>query len=258
MFTCYLLSLLKFMMKKMQGVRQSHQSYSNFSKTFPQDSVVVTSHFEDVKIAFVDIKNEIDIGHGDPSLDSPVEKHGLKKNSRSFRITSCCPTFLITVAGPHIMVSGSVFSDKFIVQHLTPFLSLYVQILQEYHQVQLVQKCLADFTQYYQTLPYTQSSLPLPSRYFPYIPKAVDVPGLKFNHCLIPQDPLRAIFAAWDANGRELIVKYAKTYGEEAHRLLATKGLAPELLHCCDIPGGLKMVIMACIQRQEYCRNVSQ
>ena len=45
---------------------------------------------------------------------------------------------------------------------------------------------------------------------------------------------------------REVVVKFTYRYNEDAHRLLAAEGLAPELYWCEVVPGcrGLKMVVM--------------
>lgn len=59
----------------------------------------------------------------------------------------------------------------------------------------------------------------------------------------LPRDFSRAMF-----NGildkKAVVIKFCSRYGEEAHKVLAELGLAPELHFCIDICGGLKMVVM--------------
>ena len=40
------------------------------------------------------------------------------------RAASCCPAFLVGMAGPNIIVSGAVFADQFIAQTLTDYISI--------------------------------------------------------------------------------------------------------------------------------------
>jgi hypothetical protein len=46
------------------------------------------------------------------------------------------------------------------------------------------------------------------------------------------------------AEGHHVVVKFADTYSERAHRVLAAAGLAPRLHHCKRIEGGQIMVVM--------------
>jgi len=41
-----------------------------------------------------------------------------------FRNASCCPMFLVGVAGPHLAVSGAIFTERFISQRLTDYIYL--------------------------------------------------------------------------------------------------------------------------------------
>jgi hypothetical protein len=47
-----------------------------------------------------------------------------------------------------------------------------------------------------------------------------------------------------EANGCLLVIKFVQQYGDEAHKKLADKKLAPTLHWCAGIPGGLRMVVM--------------
>ena len=89
---------------------------------------------------------------------------------------------------------------------------------------------------------------------------APELPSLKFKYYLDPrigkvevlEDPtvaeMRSLFVAEMALGDnksiEVLVKFAETYCEEAHRLLADSGLAPKLFHCRHVIGDLVMVVM--------------
>lgn len=55
----------------------------------------------------------------------------------------------------------------------------------------------------------------------------------------------RSLYKAQLTDSREIVlVKFCERYNEQAHSLLAEKGLAPQL-HCCvKLKGGVKMVVM--------------
>ena len=46
------------------------------------------------------------------------------------------------------------------------------------------------------------------------------------------------------ANAKPIVVKFTRTYSEVVHKLLASKGFAPELFAVEDLAGGWKMVVM--------------
>jgi serine/threonine protein kinase len=46
------------------------------------------------------------------------------------------------------------------------------------------------------------------------------------------------------ANAKPIVVKFTRTYSETVHKLLASRGFAPELFAVEDLAGGWKMVVM--------------
>ena len=71
----------------------------------------------------------------------------------------------------------------------------------------------------------------------------------KYEGRLTPPDSARAVFkartvASDGSEGREIVVKFAESYSEEAHRMLAAETLAPELLHCERISDEVHFVVM--------------
>jgi hypothetical protein len=55
------------------------------------------------------------------------------------------------------------------------------------------------------------------------------------------------------ADTSEVIVKFTAQYHPEAHRILATKGFAPELHACVPVCGGLFMVVMDLVHGTRAC-----
>lgn len=52
------------------------------------------------------------------------------------------------------------------------------------------------------------------------------------------------VFEATTGDGKAVIVKFSKSYGIDAHNLLANKLLAPAILSCETISGGWTAVVM--------------
>ena len=47
-----------------------------------------------------------------------------------------------------------------------------------------------------------------------------------------------------EADAKEILIKFTRTYSRDVHELLASNGFAPELFAVEDLPGGWKMVVM--------------
>ena len=90
------------------------------------------------------------------------------------REASCCPAFLIGVAGPNIIVSGAVFADQFIAQTLTDYISVIPRLGRNgrsplddagYRVARLfraLKACIEDLDEYYAQL--VQKMTPPPLR----------------------------------------------------------------------------------------------
>lgn len=60
-----------------------------------------------------------------------------------------------------------------------------------------------------------------------------------------PSELRSPLVAKMAKNDKDVVlVKFATTYCAEAHRILADKGLAPQLYHCRRVLGGMYMVVM--------------
>ena len=86
-----------------------------------------------------------------------------------------------------------------------------------------------------------------------YLPNSPLIGHLGFKSRVLFEektDYCRSLFHA-DYGDRPVLVKFCETYGESAHTILATSGLAPELHYCCQILGGAFMVVMDLVQGQD-------
>jgi hypothetical protein len=167
----------------------------------------------------------------------------------------CCPSFLLVGGGAHFFILGAVWTDKFIVQPLVDVgfagdpsvyedgrvykiarifqsLKLAIDTLEEYYHK--INKCknleLKDGNPHPRFFPYPTTF----SEYGTAEPQKV----VEFSYIGGPRaDPTNVTFFAKDSSGRKLAVKFVNRYGVEAHRVLAEKGMAPQLLYCGLLDG---------------------
>lgn len=163
----------------------------------------------------------------------------------------------MSIAGPHIMILGTLLVDMTIVEPLTEMISLgghdlenrVLRVAKIFH---VLAECLADLRTYYAELSPSNLHDADPhcnvKHWLPYI-TSYERTEIRYISRLLPLElyPDRAIFEAERvSDGWPLLVKFVESgrYSADAHRLLADDGLAPRLYHCGKIPGGSTMVVM--------------
>jgi serine/threonine protein kinase len=163
----------------------------------------------------------------------------------------CCPTFLIAAGGPWLVVLGSVFTDKFIVQRLTDIKWMAHSSTEEdnrvYHNARVfvaLRESLTKLQKFYMALqspdhpPPFFTNQPHP-RYFPY-PTSFTERGstTHFKYLTsLEEDSACVTYLAEvvDETGttkdpKEIVViKFVARYGRNVHEFLASKGFAPTL-----------------------------
>lgn len=162
----------------------------------------------------------------------------------------CCPTFIVSISGPWIVIQGAVFTTQAIVDCLTDNLwlgrtraqSRVISLARVFHALRL---SISELTEYYNTLDIP--ALAPDSRYFPHFTSYTAANGervtFRYIRPLEPQDPWGGSFLAVSQtpdgrDDKQLVIKYVDQYGENAHAHLASQGLAPELLHCSLLGNG--------------------
>ena len=114
-------------------------------KVTPDGTVCVAKTHDDFDTVsvIIEVKNEIGDGGCDPlaqaecdyvAIYSAVEVCGsrpsrvpmltLQSQACRVREACCCPAFLIGIAGPYVIISGAVFTDKLIAHTLTDYISI--------------------------------------------------------------------------------------------------------------------------------------
>ncbi|KAL5640693.1 hypothetical protein ACGC1H_001243 [Rhizoctonia solani] len=167
-----------------------------------------------------------------------------------------CPNFLISIAGPWLCVSGAVYLDRVVIQPLTDYIWLGNHPQQDRHLVRVtrlfeaVRRAVSFLKEYYTPLIKPKALLPVERhRDSPYIRSLTNSTGtINFTYMQRLGDPgvIRSVFEAITETGHPIVVKFAQFYNFEAHKLLATHSLAPQLLslHAEPVGGGLVMVVM--------------
>ncbi|KAG9078946.1 hypothetical protein FRC06_008030 [Ceratobasidium sp. 370] len=186
---------------------------------------------------------------------------------KNIRKVSCCPSFIIAIAGPWICILGAVFAEKVIVHPLTEFLWMGRESHDEERLCSLTRtfcalgQSIQGLNKYYQALP-TQS-VEDPGRFFPYICQflAEDNQTVLFSYSeLLALDPVRPVFLATTKSGELIVVKFVRRYNPVAHRALAAKGLAPKLLYDSEdiLECGMRMIVMEYVHAKNLHDYLSQ
>lgn len=163
-----------------------------------------------------------------------------------------------------MVILGAVFIQCPVVQPLTDYIWLGVhpsadeQLLRVAQVLLALRHSLESLDSYYTKLNIpTNADAPTNlARFFPHILSYPGVNGdVRFEYIikLADESPTKAIFKARRVDRRDyIVVKFVQTYNFDAHRLLASHDLAPQLLYPETNEfepvltfGGLKLVVMA-------------
>ncbi|KAF9444365.1 hypothetical protein P691DRAFT_778309 [Macrolepiota fuliginosa MF-IS2] len=225
-----------------------------------------------------EVKNEIGEGGSDPAAQATCDYVAIYTSNgfKSLRDVSCCPTLLVGIAGPRMIISGAVFTDRPIVQELTDYITLgpcattanYNSGLDRatYRAAQLLRALKEGFSVLSN---YYQSGIHL-SPQFPQFPhfrqfntegSAITVEYFERFDLLPHKSVFKARVTKVTSNvestvakptsyhlqeGEIVVIKFAYRYCKEAHSLLARQEprLAPKFWYCQYEPTVDMRVIM--------------
>jgi hypothetical protein len=176
--------------------------------------------------------------------------------------SSSSPTLLITLTGPWLCVYGAVWTTEPIIQRLTDMIWLGKPPCRNEYKVNRIACTLLAAKEAIKQLEHFYQNMKLcspvgndrHSRFFPFLSAYPDprCPGkcIKFEYVEpMEREALRfcvtyrartttpKVSVTNDANQdhfpqpRDIVVKFVRKYGEEAHCLLASHGMAPQLLY---------------------------
>ncbi|KAG8679881.1 hypothetical protein FRC08_016680 [Ceratobasidium sp. 394] len=158
---------------------------------------------------------------------------------RLLRESSCCPSFILVVAGPWMCVLGAIYLEQPVVEPLTDFIWIGPwDCLSD--GVESVARVFHALTTSLISLRFFYDNLDRqvgPGRFYPWITYFLNDDGHKSEFQYI--DTLggeyhqrKAVFKAqtMEPNPRTIVVKFTRRHNGQAHRLLAEHGYAPKLL----------------------------
>ncbi|KAF8598390.1 hypothetical protein BDV93DRAFT_498748 [Ceratobasidium sp. AG-I] len=187
-----------------------------------------------------ELKAEGEIGSSD-SLAQGVKLYAEYWSNpilNSIRKASCCPSFVLVIAGPWMRVLGAIMLARPVIQPLTPLLwvgnksNLPTQL--DVHKLARIFASLStsitELTSFYDNLDRYNID---PTRFHPYI-RHFEVNGHRTDFEYIEAvSSSKLVFEARTSSGTNqhtVIIKFAQSYHVGAHRLLAEAQLAPALL----------------------------
>jgi hypothetical protein len=195
----------------------------------------------------IEVKNEP--GHnGDPYIQNiAYYKEYLLEASQI--ATKRLPCFLISLTGPNFGISNVIYGDK-ITADMYPctlrFPSHYYHIEPFANILGALRKAIQNLDEYYRAIPLIEQG----QREYPYFDSFTSSDGnlvrFKYHERLVSYSFI-FIVDVEDATElpQQLLVKFTRNYGEEAHRACMKLGIAPSLYACQDLAGGWKAVVMA-------------
>jgi hypothetical protein len=180
------------------------------------------------------------------------------------RNVSCCPCIVISLAGPFLRISGAIFVEVFTVQTFISYIYLggnpfeMEQIKYVAKVFEAVARAVKSLRLYYCNL-CVQKHLKFrsPSPTYPSDSPLRLRGSLEFKGRVLFEEKPYYHGSLFVANyGRiPVLVKFCESYGEAAHRVLASAGLAPALRYCSRVVGGAFMVMMDLIDGTDAYRT---
>ncbi|KAL5638886.1 hypothetical protein ACGC1H_003298 [Rhizoctonia solani] len=204
----------------------------------------------------LELKNEIGGSKCDPSIQGAESyaKYWCQDEVNPIRTLSCCPSFILAVAGPWMCILGGVYLTEIVVQPLTEMLWVADHPHKESRLKYLtrvfaaLRDAIDNLDAYYQPLVSNASpTLPRedPARFYPDICRFQGRDGGE-TKLIYLEDLTRLVFKAQTEDHRFVVVKFVERYNAPAHELLAHQDLAPKLLFdsADRLYGGYRMVVM--------------
>ncbi|QRV74611.1 WaaY domain-containing protein [Ceratobasidium sp. AG-Ba] len=219
----------------------------------------------------IEVKNEVGTGGSDPTIQGAVSyvKQWGSETKRSQRYASCCPSFILGIAGPWMCLLGAIMLTQPVVQPLTDFLWVAASPRSDRQFCRLakifwaMKLSISDLESYYSSLP----PEPATSRFYPYLLQySVGGQITEFTYVRELGDPKssKTVFQArtipTHGPAQDIVVKFSETYNGHAHRLLSDLSLAPKLLFdgSTDMeaprPSGRMMIVMEYVEARDLTK----
>ncbi|CEL53119.1 hypothetical protein RSOLAG1IB_11251 [Rhizoctonia solani AG-1 IB] len=186
----------------------------------------------------VEVKNEIGTGGSDPSVQGAIAyaKYWGQSQNEWLRCQSCCPSFILAIAGPWMCILGGIMLEHPVVQPLTPFLPVANNPSSVLYPGTIA-KTLAALAQSLNMLDgfygnFLRSGGLDPTRFFPHV-QHFTRDGQRVDIHYRIRFPGKTVFRAQArpsiGDPYPIVVKFTESYNAGAHRLLEKDKLAPQL-----------------------------
>ncbi|PKC57638.1 hypothetical protein RhiirA1_352806 [Rhizophagus irregularis] len=232
--------------------------YGKKKQKCKSDGMIVTEvNLINAYLGILEGKNEIGTAKNDPTIQGAIyyRDYWSQSNVDQIRDFCCVPTFIIGMAGPWFCILGGVFLSRVVIQPLTDFIPLTIN-LRVSDQVKRISRlfyslllAIKELREFYHNL--KQEETETEQRFFPCIRhyKIGEIVHHFTYLCGLLDDHTRTIWKAKRADGKLIVVKFASKYNIQGHNICAEHNLAPQLLYSSDDEevkalGGFKMVIM--------------
>ena len=225
----------------------------------------------EVIACLVEVKNELSSA-GDPSFQGArtVQLSLSSPAHAALRSRDVCPALLVEVLGPLLRISAlsALSENRVLCEPLTPFLHCLPVTCQPRHLDALVVALralrlgVAELVSHYASAPVTAAAaaaqmprdprlaLPYPLRDDSSFSQVEDLCAGKLVYAATATGAIAAGVPSHAS--KKVCVKFAaRSYGAEAHTTWAAVGLAPALYAHRVLPGGVHMVIMELLSRDD-------
>ncbi|KAF5386518.1 hypothetical protein D9757_005878 [Collybiopsis confluens] len=242
----------------LEHISNQHNSSSDYM------SVALTSMGINAASTVTEVKAEMGSGGSDPSTQLALSyaRFYCRHERARIRELCSCPTFLIGLAGPWIVVMGAILTSRPIVQRLVPYEWLGRSRLFDDRQVHRIARLLyalrlsvVELNEYYTKLrqPDVRPGCIHP-RFCPSITSfSIDKTRIPFVYDRPLEDSHACIIFKVTRTDTQtpVVIKFVRQYGCDAHRLMAANGMAPKLLSHTPLGGcydELSVVAMEFVQ----------
>jgi hypothetical protein len=178
------------------------------------------------------------------------------RRTSAFYHRTCCPALLLEVVGPLLRVSALYWLSNVTLRPLTPLMNLLWFSDDPDHMIALartlaaIRATLAQLRDFYLAPP---SALgpggPAPRP--PHLLEAMPYPLADYHRVKRLFTGRLVYTAVLPSDGQRVLVRFAKRYGEQAHRAWASHGLAPKLHRVVELPGNWLLVEMELLGSDE-------
>jgi hypothetical protein len=201
------------------------------------------------------LEAKLDIGSKGDSNFQGATYYGIFWQARQhspYLQRTCCPALLLEVVGPHLRVSALYWLQQVVVRPLTPLVNL-LWFEDDHEHMKSVARVLAAIRTAQQELSALYSSMQAPSitpsSRPAFLRQGMPYPMADYAEPARITSGKRIYTATAPSSGQQVVVRFLRRYGVDAHAAWAAAGLAPQLHQVKQLPGGWLQVEMELLDK---------